>query len=168
MRPLWAVLRIGQDGATAGGVGVYGLLRGRMQPRVLEKEVTTHNALSCGEALRANSRPPGPVALGGWRPTAHYSALCRSCRFGCGAGDLWEPHTKRLVPSGAELRRYGKPHCSLRWGRERAEHFGGGQRCGAASFAMRWSWFPRHCRPITFAFSSATIAGHQLPRSTRR
>ena len=49
-------------------------------------------------------------------------------------------HTeRRLVPSGAELRRYGKPHCSLRQGRERAEHFGGGQRCGAASFAKRWS-----------------------------
>ena len=54
---------------------------GGMQPRVLGKEVTTHNALSCGEALRAHSRPPGPAALSGWRPTAHYSALCRSYRM---------------------------------------------------------------------------------------
>jgi hypothetical protein len=33
--------------------------------------------------------------------------------------------------SGSErvnLRRYRKPHCSLRWGLERAEHFGGWQR----------------------------------------
>jgi len=33
----------------------------------------------------------------------------------------------RLVPTGAELRRYGKPHCSLRQGRERAELVGGGR-----------------------------------------
>lgn len=72
----------------------------RQQPDTGE-EVTTHNALSCGEALRAHSRPPGPAALGGWRPTAHYSALCRSYRQGCGAGELHEPHSRRLVPSGA-------------------------------------------------------------------
>jgi hypothetical protein len=33
--------------------------------------------------------------------------------------------------TGAELRRYGKPHCALRQGRERAEHHHGWQRCGA-------------------------------------
>lgn len=33
--------------------------------------------------------------------------------------------------TGAELRCYGKPHTPLRQGRERAEHFGGWQRCGA-------------------------------------
>jgi len=38
---------------------------------------------------------------------------------------------KRWVPSGAELRRYGKPHTPLRQGRERAEHPCGWQRCGA-------------------------------------
>ena len=38
-------------------------------------------------------------------------------------------HTeRRLVPTGAELRRYGKPHCSLRQGLERAELVSGGQR----------------------------------------
>lgn len=34
---------------------------------------------------------------------------------------------KRWVPTGAELRRYGKPHCALRQGREGGELFGGGQ-----------------------------------------
>jgi hypothetical protein len=33
--------------------------------------------------------------------------------------------------TGAELRRYGKPHTSLLQGRERAEHPCGWQRCGA-------------------------------------
>ena len=41
-------------------------------------------------------------------------------------------HTeRRWVHPGAELRRYGKPHCLSWWGRERAEHFSGWQRCGA-------------------------------------
>jgi hypothetical protein len=71
------------------------------------------------------------AALGGWRPTAHYSALCRGYRLGCGAGELCEPHSTRLVPSDAEMARYGKRHTSLRWGGERAEQFGGWQRCGA-------------------------------------
>ncbi len=34
---------------------------------------------------------------------------------------------KRLVITGAELRRYGNEHCLLRQGRERAELVGGGQ-----------------------------------------
>ena len=41
-------------------------------------------------------------------------------------------HTeRRVVHPGAELRRYGKPQCLSWQGRERAEHFGGWQRCGA-------------------------------------
>lgn len=67
--------------------------------------------------------------------TAHYSALCRSYRLGCGAGELCEPHLMRWVPTAAELRRYGKPHTDLRQERERAEHFGGWQ--GTESRALR-------------------------------
>jgi hypothetical protein len=40
--------------------------------------------------------------------------------------------------------------------------------CGAASFAKRWSWLPRHCRPITCGSSPATTAGQLLPRSIPR
>ena len=36
-------------------------------------------------------------------------------------------HCVVVTALGAELRRYGKPHTPLRQGRERAEHFGGGQ-----------------------------------------
>jgi hypothetical protein len=39
-----------------------------------------------------------------------------------------------------------KPHCSLRWGLERAELVGGGQGHGVASLAKRWSWLPRRYR----------------------
>ena len=45
-------------------------------------------------------------------------------------------------------------HTPLRQGRERAEHFGGVQRCGAASFAKRWSWLLRRCRPHHLLFLS--------------
>lgn len=55
----------------------------------------------------------------------------------------------RLVLTGAELRRYGKPHCSLRWGLERAEHSSGGQ--GTESRALR----------------SAGVAGGRLPAASR-
>ena len=48
-----------------------------------------------------------PAARSGWRPTAHYSALCRSYRFGCGAGELREPDWKGGSSAGAELRRSG-------------------------------------------------------------
>lgn len=45
-------------------------------------------------------------------------------------------HTeRRLVPTGAELRRYGKLYTPLRLGRERAEQFGGGQ--GTESRALQ-------------------------------
>jgi hypothetical protein len=54
--------------------------------------------MRCSVALRAHSRPPGPAARSGWRPTAHYSALCRSYRFGCGAGELCSHTRRRLVP----------------------------------------------------------------------
>ncbi len=53
-------------------------------------------------------------------------ALEELCRTYCAS------HTRRgWFIKGAELARYGKRHTPLRQGRERAEHFGGGQRCGA-------------------------------------
>ena len=55
------------------------------------------------EQLAAGSR--SQRSGDGWRPTAHYSALCRSYRLGCGAGELCEPHSMRWVPSGANRRR---------------------------------------------------------------
>lgn len=42
-----------------------------------------------------------------------------------------EWHLISYFSTGAELVQYGKHHTPLRWGRERAEHFGGGQWCGA-------------------------------------
>jgi hypothetical protein len=60
-------------------------------------------------------------------------------------------HTEqRWVPSGAELRRYGKPHCSLRQGLERAELVGGGQ----------WAE-PRALRSA--GVGSHDVAGRSLP-----
>lgn len=70
----------------------------------------------------------------------------------------------RLVQTGAELRRYGKPHCSLRQGRERAELVGGWQRHGVASFAKRWSWLPRRCRTITSRSCHCAIWRDSEPR----
>ena len=75
----------------------------------------------------------------------------------CGAGDLREPHSMRWVPLGAELRRYGKPHTSLRRGRERAEHFqrgqGGRELCDALEAILS-----RFCTLMTFS-----VLFHILP-----
>lgn len=70
---------------------------------------------------------------------------------------------------GAELRRYGKPHCSLRQGWERAEHFGGWQRCGAGELCEPHLPLPmtlqanhlrfftsNHSRPVAATTNTAT------------
>lgn len=109
--------------------------RGRTASKVTSTEITTHDAMSSGEAFRANSRPTGAASVSGRRTTAHYSGLRRSYRLGAEPWSFATRTERRLVPTGAELRRYGKPHTSLRRGRERVEHFGGWQ--GTESRAVR-------------------------------
>ncbi len=48
--------------------------------------------------------------------------------------------------TGAELRRYGKPHCSLWQGRERAEHPHGWQRRGAEELRDELGY----CRSVNY------------------
>ena len=57
------------------------------------KEVTRHNVGYSGEARRANTWPPGPVA-DGWRTGALYTALCPGYRPWVRSWRTCEPHGK--------------------------------------------------------------------------
>ena len=57
----------------------------------------------------ANTWPPGPVA-DEWRTGALYNALCRGYRFGCGVGELCEPHGKAGSLGWCESRRGTASH----------------------------------------------------------
>ena len=94
------------------------------------KEVTTHNGVYDGEALRANTRTSGSQLCWVVAWCVIHSIVSWLPLGWCGAADLWEAHSKGGSP-GRVRSCEDDEHCALRQGRERAEQFGGWQRCGA-------------------------------------